>query len=121
MLFLFRSEGVADADADALHGGAKMSLAPVPHLACGNFSQCFPNGIYGQLPDQRAEAQYHARESVPTLFARHMLQLADQRFQNFTRTEQPLITLSLLSLLRDLGQQILPQPLCRGRRVPATR
>ena len=69
-------QGQSDSLADALDGGTEMRSAPVPDFARSDLRHGGLHGFDGQLPDQRADAKYHADQAVLASFAREMFESA---------------------------------------------
>ena len=84
--------------ADALHGGTEMRATPIPNLVGRNFRHGSLHGRHGQIAHQRTDAQHHPRQAVAAAFSGHMLELADDRLQDFAGTQQPFPFPSLLAL-----------------------
>lgn len=53
---------------------------------------------HGAAANERAEAQHHARHSVVTSFASHVLEPSNDRFDHFTRTQRAFLVAKLLRL-----------------------
>ena len=86
-----------------------MRSAPVPNLLGGSFGHGGLHCAHGLLADQRPNAQYHSGQPVLASLAGYVLELADDRFQDFARSEQPFVTACLSRLFLNKLQQLLAQ------------
>jgi hypothetical protein len=94
-------KGVPDPLADALHSGAEMRATPIPNLVGRNFRHGGLHGRHGYIAHQRSHAQHHPRQAVAAALSGHMLELADDRLQDFAGTQQPFVFPRLLTVFEQ--------------------
>ena len=61
------------------------------------------------MADESAKAQHHTRHAMVATLAREMFELADNRFQDFTGSQQTFSGMRLCAFLLDELQQLLAQ------------